>query len=189
MEIVPLALPDIVLITPRRFGDKRGFFEETYNRNSFAAKGVETVFVQDNRSVSSAVGTVRGLHFQAPPRAQTKLVRCGRGRLFDVAVDIRKDSPTFGRWIAEELSSENGRMMLVPAGFAHGFMTLEPDTEIIYKCSDIYAPETEGAIRWDDPDIGINWPLDMATPQLSDKDKKAPFLRDMATPFTIEGAQ
>ncbi len=189
MEIVPLSIPDILLITPRRFGDQRGFFEETYNRDSFFAAGIETAFVQDNRSVSSTVGTVRGLHFQTPPRAQAKLVRSGRGRLFDVAVDIRERSPTFGQWVAEELSFENGRMMLVPAGFAHGFMTLEPDTEIIYKCSDTYAPETEGAIRWDDPDIGINWPLDMAAPQLSDKDKTAPFLRDMDTPFTIEGAQ
>ena len=186
MDIAPLAIEEVKLITPRRFGDQRGFFEETYNLESFSAKGIETVFVQDNHSVSTAIGTVRGLHFQAPPKAQAKLVRCGRGRLFDVAVDIRKGSPTFGQWVGEELSFENGRMMLVPAGFAHGFMTLEPDTEIVYKCSDTYAPETEGGIRWDDPDIGINWPLDMAAAQLSDKDKVAPFLRDTDTPFTIE---
>ena len=189
MELVPLAIPDVMLITPRRFGDQRGFFEETYNMSSFAAAGIETVFVQDNHSLSSAPGTVRGLHFQAPPRAQAKLVRCGRGRLFDVAVDIRRGSPTFGRWVGEELSFANGRMLLVPAGFAHGFVTLEPDTEIVYKCSDTYAPETEGAIRWDDPDIGINWPLNMTAPHLSEKDKIAPLLRDIETPFTIEDAQ
>ncbi len=186
MELVSLSISGVLSITPRRFGDHRGFFEETYNLNNFVAQGIDTVFVQDNHSLSGAVGTVRGLHFQAPPRAQAKLVRCGRGRLFDVAVDIRKGSPTFGQWVGEELSFKNGRMMLVPAGFAHGFMTLEPDTEIIYKCSDTYAPETEGAIRWDDPDVGINWPLDLAEPQLSDKDKIAPFLRDIDSPFTIE---
>ena len=186
MDIKPLDIPEIQLITPRRFGDHRGFFEETYNRDSFVNHGIETVFLQDNHSLSGAAGTVRGLHFQAPPRAQAKLVRCGRGRFFDVTVDIRKGSPTFGQWVGAELSFENGRMLLVPVGFAHGFMTLEPDTEIVYKCSDTYAPETEGAIRWDDPDIGISWPLDMAEPKISDKDKTAPSLRDMDSPFTIE---
>ncbi len=186
MKLMPLAVPGVILVEPERFSDHRGFFEETYNLDRFAADGIDTVFVQDNHSLSSAAGTVRGLHFQAPPKAQAKLVRCGRGRLFDVAVDIRKGSPGFGHWIGKELSFENGRMLLIPAGFAHGFMTLEPYTEIIYKCSDTYAPETEGAIRWDDPDIGINWPLDMAEPQLSDKDKTAPFLRDIDTPFAIE---
>jgi dTDP-4-dehydrorhamnose 3,5-epimerase len=186
MELVSLLVPEVVLLTPKRFGDHRGFFEETYNASNFSSYGIDTVFVQDNHSLSGTVGTVRGLHFQAPPRAQAKLVRCGRGRLFDVAVDIRKGSPTFGQWVGEELSFENGRMMLVPVGFAHGFMTLEPETEIIYKCSDTYAPETEGAIRWDDPDVGINWPLDLAEPQLSDKDKIAPFLRDINSPFTVE---
>lgn len=186
MEITPLAIPDLKLITPRRFGDHRGFFEETYNRDSFDAQGIYTVFVQDNHSMSGAAGTVRGLHFQAPPKAQAKLVRCGRGRLFDVAVDIRKGSATFGQWVGEELSLENGRMMLVPAGFAHGFMTLETDTEIVYKCSDTYAPETEGAILWNDPEIGIEWPLDIADPQLSDKDRVAPALKDIATPFETE---
>ncbi|KIC45506.1 dTDP-4-dehydrorhamnose 3,5-epimerase [Ruegeria sp. ANG-S4] len=186
MKLTRLAVPEVILVTPKRFTDPRGFFEETYNQDSFAAGGIKTVFVQDNHSLSCAVGTVRGLHFQAPPKVQAKLVRCGRGRLFDVAVDIRKGSPTFGQWVGEELSFESGRMLLVPAGFAHGFMTLEPDTEIIYKCSNTYAPETEGVIRWDDPDIGINWPLGMVEPQLSDKDKSAPFLQDTETPFTIE---
>ncbi len=186
MEIVPLAISDVKLITPKRFGDQRGFFEETYNLDSFSAQGIETVFVQDNHSLSDAVGTVRGLHFQSPPRAQAKLVRCGRGRFFDVAVDIRKGSPTFGHWVGEELSFENGKMLLVPAGFAHGFMTMEVDTEIIYKCSDTYAPENEGAVRWDDPDVGISWPLEIAQPLLSDKDKDAPLLRDIVSPFSFE---
>lgn len=186
IEIAPLAIADVKLITPQRFGDHRGFFEETYNRDAFAAEGVDMVFVQDNHSLSGTAGTIRGLHFQAPPRAQDKLVRCGRGRLFDVAVDIRKGSPTFGQWVGTELSFENGRMLLIPAGFAHGFVTLEPSTEIIYKCSDTYAPETEGAIRWDDPDIAIGWALDGAEPQLSGKDAAAPFLRDIESPFTYE---
>lgn len=189
MKLVPLAIPEIRLITPHRIGDERGFFEETYNQINFTRHGIETVFVQDNHSVSKAVGTVRGLHFQAPPRAQAKLVRCGRGRLFDVAVDIRKGSPSFGQWVGAELSFENGRMLLVPAGFAHGFVTLEPDTEIIYKCSETYAPETEGAVRWDDPEIGVEWPLYGAEPRLSNKDKVAPLLRDLDTPFAFETAQ
>ncbi|NOD64543.1 MULTISPECIES: dTDP-4-dehydrorhamnose 3,5-epimerase [unclassified Ruegeria] len=189
MEIVALSIPDVKLITPRRFGDHRGFFEETYNADSFAAAEISTQFVQDNHSLSSAVNTVRGLHFQAPPRAQAKLVRCGRGRLFDVAVDIRKGSPTFGKWVGEELSFENGRMLLVPAGFAHGFVTLEPDTEIVYKCSDTYAPETEGALLWNDPDVGIDWPSSSSAPQLSEKDKVAPCLRDLDSPFVFEAGQ
>ncbi len=186
MEFKSLSIPQVKLITPKRFGDHRGFFEETYNLDQFLAAGVETIFVQDNHSLSSEVGTVRGLHFQAPPRAQAKLVRCGRGRLFDVAVDIRKGSPTFGRWVGEELSFENGRMLLVPAGFAHGFMTLEPDTEIVYKCSDTYAVETEGALRWDDPEVDIDWPLKATPKKLSEKDLVAPFLSDLETPFLFK---
>jgi dTDP-4-dehydrorhamnose 3,5-epimerase len=183
-SIVPLEIPDVLLITPKRFGDARGFFSETYNRDALAANGIDANFVQDNHSVSEAVGTIRGLHFQAPPRAQTKLVRCGRGRMFDVAVDIRKGSPSFGKWVGAELTFENGRQLLVPAGFAHGFVTLEPGTEIIYKCSDTYAPETEGAIRYDDPDLAIDWNLGGLEPRLSDKDAKAPLLRELDSPFT-----
>jgi dTDP-4-dehydrorhamnose 3,5-epimerase len=134
-------------------------FSETWNRERLAENGIDIDFVQDNHSLSAAVGTVRGLHFQAPPHAQAKLVRCGRGALFDVAVDIRKGSPTYGRWFGIELSFENGKQLLIPAGFAHGFATRAPDTEIIYKCSDYYAPEAEGALRYDDPDIGIDWGL------------------------------
>ncbi len=186
IDVKPLTIPEVKLITPKRFGDHRGFFEETYNRDAFAAEGITLDFVQDNHSLSAAVGTIRGLHFQAPPRAQDKLVRCGRGRLFDVAVDIRKGSPSYGKWVGEELSFENGRMLLVPAGFAHGFLTLEADTEIVYKCSDTYAPETEGALRWDDPGIGIDWPAFDGDPQISGKDADAPLLADIDSPFTYE---
>lgn len=148
--------------------------------------GVDDGFVQDNHSLSVAEGTVRGLHFQAPPHAQAKLVRCGRGAIFDVAVDIRRGSSTYGQWVGYELSAENGAQLYIPVGFAHGFATLEPDSEIIYKCKDYYAPETEGALRWDDPEIGIAWPLTDA-PVLSEKDAAAPLLAGFNSPFTFEG--
>lgn len=177
MQFDKTHLNGVVLVTPRRFGDARGFFAETYNAARFAEAGIDTVFVQDNHSLSRHPGTIRGLHWQAPPSAQAKLVRCGRGRLFDVAVDIRDGSPTFGQWAGAELSAENGRHLFIPAGFAHGFLTLEPDTEIVYKCSDFYAPETEGALRWDDPAVAIDWPLGCLVPILSDKDAAAGSLR------------
>lgn len=183
MDIQDTALPGVKLITPRRFGDHRGFFAETYSAQALAQAGVQTVFVQDNHSLSQTRGTIRGLHFQAPPHAQAKLVRCGRGALFDVAVDIRAGSSTYGQWVGYELSFENGCQLLIPAGFAHGFMTLRDDTEIVYKCSDFYAPDTEGALVWDDPDIGIDWPLDGITPVLSEKDTAAPGLAGFQTPF------
>ena len=170
------------LITPRRFGDQRGFFAETYSRQKYAEMGVDVEFVQDNHSLSRDVGTLRGLHFQAPPSAQGKLVRCGRGAIFDVAVDIRTGSSTYGHWVGYVLSAENGHQLYVPVGFAHGFVTLEPDSEIVYKCSDYYAPETEGALRWDDPDIGIEWPL-KGNPTLSQKDTIAPLLKGFEGPF------
>lgn len=180
------AIAGVVHITPPRFGDHRGFFAETYNRRVFAGLGVDVEFVQDNHSLSAAVDTIRGLHFQAPPHAQAKLVRCGRGAIFDVAVDIRRGSPTYGRWAGYTLNAENGAQLYISVGFAHGFATLEPDSEIIYKCSDYYAPETEGALRWDDPDIGIAWPLTSA-PVLSEKDAAAPLLAGFNSPFTFEG--
>ena len=183
MDIEKTALDGVLILTPRRFGDARGFFAETWNRQRFEEAGIAIDFCQDNHSLSAQVGTIRGLHFQAPPKAQDKLVRCGRGRLYDVAVDIRRGSPTYGQWTGAELSHENGRQMLVPKGFAHGFMTLEPDTEIIYKCSDFYAPETEGALRWDCAQVGIDWPLDVA-PVLSGKDAEAPGLDALDSPFT-----
>jgi len=181
------SIPGVWVITPPRFGDARGFFAETYNQAKLAAQGILLDFVQDNHSLSAQIGTVRGLHFQAPPHAQAKLVRCGRGVLFDVAVDIRRGSPTYGRWFGCELSFENGRQLLIPAGFAHGFVTRAPDTEIIYKCSDIYAPQTEGALRWDDPDIGIDWAMGDLVPILSDKDAAAPAFRGFDSPFAYEG--
>jgi dTDP-4-dehydrorhamnose 3,5-epimerase len=182
MQVEDTPLPGVRVITPRRFGDHRGFFAETYSRAALADRGIDIDFVQDNHSLSAAVGTIRGLHFQKPPRAQAKLVRCGRGRLFDVAVDIRRGSPSYGRWFGAELSFENGRQLLIPAGFAHGFITREPDTEIVYKCSDIYAPETEGALLWSDPAIGIDWALTGA-PVISGKDAAAGLLGDFDTPF------
>ncbi|MAQ82034.1 MAG: dTDP-4-dehydrorhamnose 3,5-epimerase [Maritimibacter sp.] len=183
-EFETTSLEGVYIITPRRFGDHRGFFSESYSERVFADAGIDIRFVQDNHSLSGTTGTVRGLHFQSPPHAQAKLVRCGRGRIFDVAVDIRRGSPTYGQWTGAELSFDNGRQLLIPEGFLHGFMTLEPDCEIVYKCSDFYAPECDGAVRWDDPDIGIEWPDTGADPVLSEKDAKAPALADFDTPFT-----
>ena len=175
-------LKNLKLITPKRWQDVRGFFAETYNKVSYLEHGIDVDFVQDNHSLSREVGTLRGLHFQAPPHAQGKLVRCGRGAIFDVAVDIRQGSPTFGEWQGYELTQENGHQLYVPVGFAHGFVTLEPESEIIYKCSDYYAPETEGAILWNDPDIGIDWPIDV-DPILSEKDAVGPLLSELESPF------
>ena len=183
MQIQTTDLPGVLVITPRRFGDARGFFAETWNRTAMAGQGIDIDFVQDNHSLSADTGTVRGLHFQAPPMAQAKLVRCGRGRLLDVAVDIRAGSPTYGRHVAVELSAENGRQLLIPEGFAHGFATREPMTEIVYKCSAPYAPETEGALHWADPDLAIDWGLAPDAAILSDKDAAAESFRDFATPF------
>lgn len=185
MQIEDTKLAGVKLITPRRFGDHRGFFSESYSRKDLAENGIDIEFVQDNHSLSMTPGTVRGLHFQAPPHAQHKLVRCGKGAFFDVAVDIRKGSPTYGQWVGFELSFENGAQVLVPAGFAHGFVTLVPDTEIIYKCSDYYVPEAEGALIWNDPDIGIDWPYQDEV-VLSDKDAKAPGFAGFDSPFTLE---
>ena len=187
MLVAETGIPGLKVITPPRFGDARGFFAETYSRDKLAAQGIAFDFVQDNHSLSSQIGTVRGLHFQAPPHAQAKLVRCGRGVLFDVAVDIRRGSPTYGRWFGIELSFENGRQLMIPAGFAHGFVTRAPDTEIIYKCSDIYAPQTEGALVWDDPDIGIDWGMGDLAPILSAKDAVGPRFAGFDSPFVYDG--
>ncbi len=184
--LVKTALPDVWEITPRRFGDLRGFFSESYNAKVFSEQGINAVFVQDNHSVSEAAGTVRGLHFQSPPHAQAKLVRCGRGAVFDVAVDIRRGSPTYGDWVGAELSFETGKQLLVPAGFLHGFITLEPNSEIIYKCSNFYVPECDGAVRFDNQTIGINWPVTDTNPVLSDKDSVAPFFSDFDSAFIFE---
>lgn len=180
--LTPTKLEGVFLLDPPRFGDARGFFSESWNRRRMEEAGIDLDFVQDNHSVSAAPGTVRGLHFQSPPHAQAKLVRCGRGALFDVAVDIRKGSPTFGQWVGYELTAENGLQLLIPAGFLHGFVTRVPDTEICYKCSDYYAPECDGAVRFDDPDLAIDWGLS-GPAVLSDKDSAAPLMSDFDSPF------
>ncbi|MGX9353382.1 dTDP-4-dehydrorhamnose 3,5-epimerase (plasmid) [Shimia sp. W99] len=186
MKIEETPLTGVLILTPARFGDARGFFSESWNRARMAEAGIDIDFVQDNHSLSQKAGTVRGLHFQAPPHAQAKLVRCGRGALFDVAVDIRAGSPTYGQWFGTELSAENGRQLLVPVGFAHGFVTLCDDTEIIYKCSDYYAPDCDRAIAHDDPDIGIDWGVSRAKRILSEKDAAAPTLAGLGPPFKWE---
>lgn len=185
MNVIDSYISDLKIITPARFGDDRGFFSESYNRQRMVMHGIDVDFVQDNHSMSARVGTVRGLHFQFPPHAQTKLVRCGRGRLLDVAVDIRAGSPTYGKWESVELSHENGLQLLVPIGFLHGFVTLEPDTEIIYKCSDYYAPDCDGAVRFDDPAIGVDWGVSASEAVLSDKDAVAPMLAELDNPFVF----
>lgn len=186
LDVQPTALPGVLIITPARHGDARGFFSESWSRQRMEEVGVNLDFVQDNHSVSAKVGTVRGLHFQSPPHAQDKLVRCGRGALYDVAVDIRRGSPTYGNWIGVELSFENGKQLLVPAGFLHGFVTRTPDTEIVYKCSDYYSPECDGAVRWDS--CGVDWGIAEGDALLSDKDARAPALADFESPFIWEGA-
>ena len=185
MQIEETILDGVFILTPVRHGDARGFFSESWNAQRMRDAGMDYDFVQDNHSVSAAVGTVRGLHYQSPPHAQAKLVRCGRGALFDVAVDFRAGSPTYGRWVGVDLTQENGRQLLIPAGFLHGFVTRHPDTEIIYKCTDYYAPECDGAVRWDDPDIGIDWGLGTDNAVLSGTDSAAPFLADIASPFRM----
>lgn len=185
MQVESLAIPDVKIITPRKFGDHRGFFSETYSKPAFEAAGLQLDFVQDNHSMSAPVGVLRGLHFQVPPYAQDKLVRVVRGRIFDVAVDIRHGSPTFGKWVGAEISAEAWNQILVPIGFAHGFVTLEPDTEVIYKVTAPYAPEHDRGLAWDDPDIAVAWPLDGIQPTLSDKDTRHPRLADLPAHFSI----
>jgi dTDP-4-dehydrorhamnose 3,5-epimerase len=159
-----------------------------YNERSFAAAGIDVRFVQDNHSLSRPAGVLRGLHFQTPPFAQDKLVRCVAGAIFDVAVDVRRNSPTYGKWVGAELSAENGRQLFIPIGFAHGFVTLTPDAEVTYKCSNFYAPAHDGGVRWDDPEIGVVWPLPRGvTPTLSPKDEKLPRLVDFDSPFAYDG--
>jgi len=178
----------VQLIHPRRFGDARGWFTEVYSEPAFAKLEIDCRFVQDNHSLSVPKYTLRGLHFQTPPRGQDKLVRCVRGAIFDVAVDVRKGSPTYGRWVGAELSAENGHQLFIPIGFAHGFLTLEDNCEVTYKCSDTYAPDADGGIRWDDPTIGIDWPMPVDTPpELSAKDVVQPLLAHFDSPFPYDG--
>ncbi|THF63136.1 dTDP-4-dehydrorhamnose 3,5-epimerase [Pseudothauera nasutitermitis] len=172
MQATPLAIPDVFVFTPRIFGDERGFFFESYNEHSFQeATGLETRFVQDNHS-RSARGVLRGLHYQIEPHAQGKLVRASLGAVFDVAVDIRPHSPTFGQWVGETLSADNKKQMWIPPGFAHGFLTLTEHAEFLYKTTDFYSPEHERCIAWDDPKLAIAWPLDGIDPILSSKDRQ-----------------
>jgi dTDP-4-dehydrorhamnose 3,5-epimerase len=173
--------------TPQRFGDARGWFSETYSRRQLEAAGIEHDFVQDNHSFSAAKGTLRGLHFQSPPHVQAKLVRCIAGAIWDVAVDLRAGSSSYGRWVGTELTAAGGEQFYIPAGFAHGFITLVCNVEVAYKTSSYYAPECDGGVAWDDPDIAISWPLEEVTPILSDKDRGLPRLRDLVTPFFCDG--
>lgn len=185
MEIAETAIPEVKLITPRRFEDARGWFAETWSAPAMAAAGLAHTFVQDNHSLSRRAGTLRGLHYQAPPFAQAKLVRAARGAVLDVAVDIRVGSPTYLRWVSAELSAENGVQILVPRGFLHGFITLTDDAEVLYKCDALYSRDHDGAVRWDDPAIGVDWGA--GAPLLSDKDRAAPLLSEIVNPFVYEG--
>ena len=187
MQITPTNLPEVLEITPRRFGDDRGFFSESWNRETWSAAGIDLDFCQDNHSLSAEVGVLRGLHFQAPPRAQDKLVRVITGAVLDVAVDIRKGSPRYGQWVAVEITAEKGNQVLIPRGFAHGFLTLKPNTHFLYKCTDTYAPDAEGALLWSDVDIGVDWGVDPETLTLSEKDAIAPAFKDFDSPFVYEG--
>lgn len=185
--ITALDLPGLLLIEPARHGDARGFFSETYNRRDLAAAGFDKAFVQDNHSKSARRGTVRGLHFQRAPHGQDKMLRVTRGAVLDVAVDIRAGSPTYGRHVAIELSAENWRQLLVPVGFAHGFMTLTDEAEVLYKVTDFYAPEAEGGLKWDDPALGIDWPMAAAEATVNARDAAWPTLADFDSPFRFEG--
>lgn len=176
-----------VLIRPRRFADSRGWFSESWNADKFATIGIEVAFCQDNQSLSRSAATLRGLHFQTPPHAQAKLVRCLKGRIFDVAVDIRRASPSYGRWVGAELSAAGGEQLFIPAGYAHGFLTLEEDCEIAYKVDAFYSAECDGGVAWDDPALAIDWPLAGAEPVLSEKDAVLPRLHALAIDFPYDG--
>lgn len=184
MNFIKTKLDGVLIIEPKIFGDHRGWFTETYSENNFEKAGLTLKFVQDNHSFSAIKGTLRGLHYQLSPKAQTKLVRCTKGSIYDVAVDIRKGSPTYGEWFGIELTDENKKQLLVPKGFAHAFMTLTDNVEVQYKVDELYSPENDRGIIWNDPNIGIEWPMAI-TPVLSNKDEKAPLLKDAENNFTI----
>lgn len=185
MELKKTELENVIIIEPSVFGDHRGWFMETFSQTWLERMGLDTTFVQDNHSFSATKGTLRGLHYQLNPKAQTKLVRCTKGSIFDVAVDIRKGSPTFGKWVGVELSAENKKQLLVPKGFAHGFMTLTEDVEVQYKVDELYAPECDRGILWNDPAVAIEWPIDIQ-PVLSAKDENAPLLINAEINFIYE---
>jgi len=185
MHVQALEIPEVKLITPRRHYDERGFFSETYNRQTLAASGIDAEFVQDNQSYSAAKGVVRGLHFQVSPHAQGKLVRVARGAIFDVALDIRHGSPTYGRHVSVVLTAEHGTQLWIPVGFAHGFCTLEPNTEVLYKTTDSYVPECSRGIAWDDTALGIAWPVDKQDAVLSEADRSYPRLAELEAAFEL----
>lgn len=188
MDVKELDLKGVLLLRPKRWADSRGYFVETYNQRTFAnATGLDLTFVQDNESLSRAPGTVRALHFQLPPLAQAKLVRVLRGSVYDVAVDVRAGSPTYGRWTGVELNAEAGEQLFVPGGFAHGFCTLEPDTAVVYKVDNLYSGPHDSGLAWDDATIGVKWPVDPARAILSDKDRKLGAFRDFVSPFPYGG--
>jgi dTDP-4-dehydrorhamnose 3,5-epimerase len=178
------ALPGVVVVKPTRFGDARGYFVETYSRAAYAELGIDAEFVQDNQSLSETPGTLRGLHFQRPPFAQAKLVRVIRGSIFDVAVDLRRGSPHFGRWCGATLTAEGDEQLFVPRGFAHGFVTLEPGTIVAYKVDAPYSAECDGGIAWNDPTVGVAWPWPAKNVTLSAKDRQLPRLETIELPFT-----
>ncbi|WP_423414777.1 dTDP-4-dehydrorhamnose 3,5-epimerase [Hyphomicrobium sp. B1] len=183
MELIQLDIPDVIIIPQKRFPDARGYFTELYSAKSLEQLGIEDFFVQDNFSLSTTTGTIRGLHFQIPPHSQAKLVRVSRGRILDVAVDIRRDSSTYGQHVAVELSAQNGLQIYIPHGFAHGFCTLEPETEVVYKVSNYYAPQAEGGILWSDPALNIDWPIGQDAAIVSEKDAVLPLLKDLTPVF------
>ncbi len=187
MKIEPQSIPEVKLLTPKKHEDPRGFFVETWNRSVLNDHGVDCDFVQDNHSLSVPKGTLRGLHFQTAPFTQAKLVRCTRGRILDVAVDIRVGSPTYGEHVAVELTAENMQQLFVPGGFAHGFCTLEDNTEVQYKVDAYYSAECDGGIAWDDPALGIDWRFGADELTLSDKDRQHPLLADFDNPFRYDG--
>ena len=186
IEVSDTAIPEIKLITPRYFSDARGWFSETWTKPKMAAAGLDFDFMQDNHSFSSQTNTLRGLHYQAPPFAQAKLVRVGRGAVLDVAVDIRMGSPTYRKWISAELSAENGAQLLIPEGFLHGFLTLQPDTEVLYKVNAPYSGDADGAVHFDDPTLAVDWGVSTADVVLSNKDAAAPCFAGFHNPFTYE---
>ena len=181
MNITKTKLDGVVIVEPRVFGDHRGFFMESWSQKKFEDAGLHYTFVQDNHSSSTVKGTLRGIHFQRGDMAQAKLVRCARGAVLDVAVDLRPNSPTYKQWVAVELSAENKKQLMIPRGFGHGFVTLTDDVEFLYKADNFYAPEADGSIRWNDPELNIDWGTDC--PILSDKDANAPYLKDAVTGF------
>ena len=185
MNIETLTIPEVIRLTPKRYADARGYFVETYNSRSFAEHGIRCTFVQDNESFSSRRGTLRGLHFQSPPNAQAKLVRVLRGSIYDVAVDLRRKSSNYGRWCGTLISAEEGQQVFIPVGFAHAFCTLEPNTVVAYKVDAYYSKASEGGLRWDDPDLAIDWQVPAKEIYLSEKDRDLPYLREFDSPFVV----